>query len=59
MSQVSYEEKLRVISQHGWQEYYPNNCIRTEWIEQRLPYDRMVCSVDRIYNAIMKEQDNT
>lgn len=48
---MTFEQKLmlNVINRYDeWIDYY--SCvIKKEWIEQRLPYDRMAMSIEEIY----------
>lgn len=54
---MTYEDKLRKVEEHGWVEYYHDNCIKREWIEQSLPYDRMGVSLDRVYEQVMEKEN--
>ena len=53
----NYEEKAKILQKNGWEIWYHvDNWIRTEWIKQEKPYDKMGISTDDAYNKILQKQ---
>lgn len=48
----------KVLLDYGeWEQYYGNSWIKIEWIENRLPYDRMAVDIERAYLLCCREHN--
>lgn len=47
-------EKEKILVENGWEKWMGDSWIKTEWIKQRLPYDRMATSLDGAWRTIKK-----
>lgn len=48
-------EKMKVLSELGWNEYYNEYCYKTDWVEQGKAYDRMAMPIEDAYNDEIKK----
>lgn len=54
---TDYELKSKILFENGWENYYhDDNWIKTQWMKDGLPYDKMGISTDEAYEQVSNEE---